>query len=547
MNFISLLSEKTRSHPDKIAFAFRQNNSKYYDQISFKELDHKSNRAAIYLKNNGFKRGMKTLVMVRPSIDFIILIYGMFKVGIIPLFPPNLDLKQRSERKKLRSILGRAKIEGVIGSRKILSLTFLLRLRSLSQKILSLNGIKTYYSNSDNNSEYIIDSDIDWLDKPVFVKYTTGSTGPSKGVIYNHAMLHSHIKILESEGINSDDIFFGRSGTLIVHPLIGMTSILHTNKPKQTTGGEIVEAINRWSISACFLSPPSAINLSNYLESIDTKGIDQPKIPSLERLYVGGESVSSEVVRNIEFHLSSNRPKDGGFHLVYGATEGFPLCQNQTNNIIQTYSETKLGKGICLGKAVGGVRIRILTFRNLLGDFDNSTAEDVSSNSIGEISVRGPVVYTRLVADDEKAFGGPLTWALDQNDGSIWHRTGDLGYTDNENRIWLVGRKKHCVKLSNDITLYPKQVEPILDSMFGIRTALVNGPNNMQGSIIVENHGQNWNLLHKKLVQSIPTLCKLLGKNIDFSFSLYEGEFPVDSGHEAKIRREELSHWLCDK
>ena len=103
------------------------------------------------------------------------------------------------------------------------------------------------------------------------------------------------------------------------------------------------------------------------------------------------------------------------------------------------------------------------------------------------------------------------------------------------------------MKLSNDIILYPKQVEPILDSMFGIRTALVNGPNNIQGSIIVENHGQNWNLLHKKLVQSIPTLCKLLGKNIDFSFSLYEGEFPVDSGHEAKIRREELSHWLCDK
>ena len=239
MNFISLLSEKTRSHPDKIAFAFRQNNSNYYDQISFKELDHKSNRAAIYLKNNGFKRGMKTLVLVRPSIDFIILIYGMFKVGIIPLFPPNLDLKKRSERKQLRSILGRAKIEGVIGSRKILSLSFLLRFRSLSQKILSLNGIKTYYSNSDNNSEYIIDSDIDWLDKPVFVKYTTGSTGPSKGVIYNHAMLHSHIKILESEGINSDDIFFGRSGTLIVHPLIGMTSILHTNTPKLTTGGAV--------------------------------------------------------------------------------------------------------------------------------------------------------------------------------------------------------------------------------------------------------------------------------------------------------------------
>ena len=47
---------------------------------------------------------------------------------------------------------------------------------------------------------------------------------------------------LKSEGINSEDIFFGRSGTLIVHPLIGLTSILHTNKPKQTTGQEIVDA-----------------------------------------------------------------------------------------------------------------------------------------------------------------------------------------------------------------------------------------------------------------------------------------------------------------
>lgn len=542
MNILSLLSERAKSHPDKIAFAFRLKNSNMYDEISFKELDLRSSRAAIYLENNGFKRGMKTLVMVRPSIDFIILIYGMFKLGVIPLFPPNLDIKSRNGRKQLRLIISRAKINALIGSRKILFISWLLRLRVFSQKILSLNQIKSYYSNSNNKSEYFIDSNINWLEEPVFVKYTTGSTGPAKGVIYNHAMLNSHIKILESEGINSNDIFFGRAGTLIVHPLIGMTSILHTNKPKQTTGEEIVRAINRWSISACFLSPPSAINLSNYLE-----GINEPKISTLERLYVGGESVSSKVVRNIEPHLSPNRPKDGGFHLVYGATEGFPLCQNQAKHIFQTEFETKSGKGICLGIPVKGVRIRILTFKEPLGDFDNSSAVDVSGDSIGEISVCGSVVYTRLVGDDEELFGGPLTWALDKNDGSIWHRTGDLGYTDHENRIWLVGRKKHRVELSNGITLYPKQIEPVLDSMFGIRTALVNGPNNIQASIIVEDNGMNWNILQGKLIQSIPILCELLGDNIDFSFTLYSDTFPVDSGHEAKIRREALSHWLCDK
>ena len=63
MNILSLLSERAKSHPNKIAFAFRLKNSNMYNEISFKELDQRSSRAAIHLENNGFKRGMKTLVM----------------------------------------------------------------------------------------------------------------------------------------------------------------------------------------------------------------------------------------------------------------------------------------------------------------------------------------------------------------------------------------------------------------------------------------------------------------------------------------------------
>ena len=550
MNILSLLAGKSEKHPNKIAFAFHQNKTNEYDEISFSELESKSSRVAIFLSNNGFTRGMKTLVLVRPSIEFIILVYGMFKLGVVPIFPHNLNLKSPNGRKQFRSILERANIDALIGSRKILLISYLLRIRSFSNKIISMDKIRSYYLDSKNNSKYIIDSDVDWSNNSVFVKYTTGSTGPSKGVIYNHNMLHSHIKLLKSEGINSEDIFFGRSGTLIVHPLIGLTSVIHTNRPIETTGEEIVEAVNRWSATACFLSPPSAINLSNYLELLNSEGFIKRAFPTLERLYVGGETVSSEVVKTIEPHLSSDRPIKGGYHLVYGATEGFPLCQNQAINILKSDSKTKSGNGICLGKAVSGVKIRILTFRHPLEEFDNSLAVDVTGkgiNSIGEISVSGPVVYTRLIAGDEKAFGGPLTWARDTNDRTTWHRTGDLGYIDAEDRIWLVGRKKHRVELSNGVTLYPKQIEPILDSMFDIRTALVNGPNNSQAFIIVENSNQNWEILVDKLKHSIPTLCKFLKNNIDFSFVQFGEAFPVDSGHQAKIRREVLSDWLRNK
>ena len=293
MNILSLLAEKSEKHPNKIAFAFHQNKTNEYDEISFSELDSKSSRVAIFLSNNGFTRGMKTLVLVRPSIEFIILIYGMFKLGVVPIFPPNLNLKSPNGRKQFRSILERANIDALIGSRKILLISYLLRIRSFSNKIISMDKIRSYYLDSKNNSKYIIDSDVDWSNNSVFVKYTTGSTGPSKGVIYNHNMLHSHIKLLKSEGINSEDIFFGRSGTLIVHPLIGLTSVIHTNRPIETTGEEIVEAVNRWSATACFLSPPSAINLSNYLELLNSEGFIKRAFPTLERLYVGGETVSS--------------------------------------------------------------------------------------------------------------------------------------------------------------------------------------------------------------------------------------------------------------
>ena len=547
MNILSLLSKMTKSFPNKIAFSFRQDYSNHYDEISFKELDQKSSIVAHYLKNNGFERGTKTLVLVRPSIDFIILIYGMIKIGVIPLFLSNFNISDSNGRKQLRLIIKRANINALIASRKILFISLFLRLRGTSERILSMNDIKNYYSNSENYSDYTIDSEINWLEEPAFVKYTTGSTGPSKGVIYNHAMLHSHIDLLKSQGLNKDDIFFGRSGTLIVHPLIGIQSIIHTSKPKLTKGRDIVEAINNWSVTACFLSPPSAINLSNYLKKMNSGDSGNKAMPTLERLYVGGETVSPEIIRVIEPHLSQNSSKDGGFHLVYGATEGFPLCQIQANQIFQTEEETKSGNGICLGNAVGGVKIRILEFKNSL---DNSIALDVEGkgiSEIGEISVSGPVVYSKLISDDEKEFGGFLTWASDKNDGSVWHRTGDLGYIDDLNRVWLVGRKKHRVELSNGITLYPKQIEPILDSMFGIRTALVNGPDNNHAYIIIEDGGEDWNILSNKLNQSISILCKLLKSDIDFTFTLYGKEFPVDSGHQAKIRREELSHWLSKK
>ena len=547
-NILDKLSSTSDAFPDKIAFAFiRKGNKKKTDSISFRELDQKSDRAARYLSNRGFKDGLVTLVLARPSTEFVVLMYAMLKTGAVPLLLPSIKIRKRSGRAKLRKILNRARPEGVIGSGALLAIRRILRLGPRKLRTINVRNLKKFYSNSNNGSGFTSKKEIDWTDVPAFVRYTTGSTGPPKGVIYSHGMLHSLLRTLESEGITSDDVFFGRSGTLIIHPLIGISSVSIMAKPRHIRGQEIVETVSTWGATAAFLSPPSAIHLANYLESHAESHNQSPAmLESLTRIYVGGETISAGFVSTIESHLSEERSPRGGFRLVYGATEGFPLCQAHASTIIETHPKTESGMGFCLGEPVEGIMIRILSFEDYNEQFDPSIASEVSGygpGSIGEISAMGPAVYSSLIGQDEIEFGGPKTTAHDSLDGTNWHRTGDLGYLDQHGRVWIVGRKAHRVKSKNGYTLYTKQIEEIFNHSLGIRTALVEGPDNHWPVILVEKDNTPWNEMKKRLKEEAKRACGLLGYDGELTFLQYGGVFPVDSGHEAKIEREKLSNW----
>ena len=547
-NILDKLSSTSDAFPDKIAFAFiRKGNKKKTDSISFRELDQKSDRAARYLSNRGFKDGLVTLVLARPSTEFVVLMYAMLKTGAVPLLLPSIKIRKRSGRAKLRKILNRARPEGVIGSGALLAIRRILRLGPRKLRTINVRNLKKFYSNSNNGSGFTSKKEIDWTDVPAFVRYTTGSTGPPKGVIYSHGMLHSLLRTLESEGITSDDVFFGRSGTLIIHPLIGISSVSIMAKPRHIRGQEIVETVSTWGATAAFLSPPSAIHLANYLESHAESHNQSPAmLESLTRIYVGGETISAGFVSTIESHLSEERSPRGGFRLVYGATEGFPLCQAHASTIIETHPKTESGMGFCLGEPVEGIMIRILSFEDYNEQFDPSIASEVSGygpGSIGEISAMGPAVYSSLIGQDEIEFGGPKTTAHDSLDGTNWHRTGDLGYLDQHGRVWIVGRKAHRVRSKNGYTLHTKQIEEIFNHSLGIRTALVEGPDNHWPVILVEKDNAPWNEMKKRLKEEAKRACGLLGYDGELTFLQYGGVFPVDSGHEAKIEREKLSNW----
>lgn len=92
-----------------------------------------------------------------------------------------------------------------------------------------------------------------------------------------------------------------------------------------------------------------------------------------------------------------------------------------------------------------GVTVEHMEARIAKADPDDET---------GEIEVRGPAVMLGYYKNPE------ATKAVFTEDG--WFRTGDIGYIDDENYIFITGRKKNIILLSNGKNVFPEELEEYL-------------------------------------------------------------------------------------
>jgi acyl-CoA synthetase (AMP-forming)/AMP-acid ligase II len=378
------------------------------------------------------------------------------------------------------------------------------------------------------------------LDDTAAVLFTTGSTGPAKGVIYTHGTFGAQIEILRREyGIGPGDVdlpcfpLFGLFSTAL-----GATAVIpdmDPSRPAFVAPHAIVDPIVDHAVTYSFGSPTLWARVSAHCVQHGVTFL------TLRRVIMAGAPVPGDVHENLLRHVL---PPGAQTYTPYGATESLPVANFTGEEMLaETDAQTRAGAGMCVGRPLPEVRVRIIRIEDRAIETIDECA-DVQPGEIGEIIVCGSVV-TRSY--DHLPEATRLAKIADGD--SVWHRMGDVGYVDREGRIWFCGRKSHRV-ITLDRTLYTVCCEAIFNEIFDVaRSALVGiGPDrrNQTPVIVIEPRPDRFPRSARAREAFRETVLTVAGQSeltAGIRHVLFHRAFPVDIRHNAKIRREILAAW----
>jgi len=258
----------------------------------------------------------------------------------------------------------------------------------------------------------------------------------------------------------------------------------------------------------------------------------------LQQVLMAGAPIGGDLVARMQAIL----PPGAMIHTPYGATESLPVASIEGKEITeQTWPLSRQGRGICVGRSLPGLEIRVIACADVpIPVWDEALC--LPTGVIGEIIVRGDVV-TRAYEGNE-----PENRLAKIKDGdSFWHRMGDLGYLDEQGRLWFCGRRAHRVQTRGG-TLFTICCEAIVNEHPDVaRSALVGiaDPENSQWQqpVMIIEPVNNREIMKEQLLAEVQALAAASSVTSVIRVFLIHPDFPVDIRHNAKIFREQLAVW----
>ncbi len=514
MNIIRLLEREVKENPEKVALIHKG------EKLTYLELKQRSAAAAKFFSSHGLSSGHNALLFIPLSIELYVIFLGLIKNGItVVLIDPSAG-KNHIEH-AIQSICP----DAFIATPKAHLLRFIPAVRKIPKKFSTniwLPGSKLIrYSIDERQQQYDIETA---PDHPALITFTSGSTGIPKGISRSHQFLiNQHQAIDNSLPSDENDIELNTLPVFILSNLAcGITTVIpdiDIKNPADVDAGLIAAQIRQDGVNRLLASPAFCQNLADHLQA------KNERIDSIRKIFTGGGPVFPNLLQQLSLCFPSAE-----IVAVYGSTEAEPIAHVSYINITEShFGRMQQGGGLLTGEPVPEVSLEIIPDMagTPIGPFTEEAFSNMalSSMACGEIVVAGDHVQKAYISGDS----GNTKFEVG---GTVWHRTGDAGYMDQDGKLWLQGRCSAKIEKDGVIT-YP----------FGVEAAAMSFPGVIKAAF-VEVNGTSVLAVETQVADQQP-LCDRIKANLKKVDSIrIVKSIPVDRRHNSKILYRELEKLL---
>jgi acyl-CoA synthetase (AMP-forming)/AMP-acid ligase II/alpha-beta hydrolase superfamily lysophospholipase len=343
------------------------------------------------------------------------------------------------------------------------------------------------------------------------VVFTSGSTGPAKGVRYRHAQVARTCELLRAHySLDVSDVLVAAFAPwAILGPALGLASVIpdmDVTEPASLRADALAAAVRTARGTVLWASPAA---LTNVVRTAHQGGpIDD--LRTLRLVLCAGAPVPPGLLEQVAALVP-----DAEVRTPYGMTEVLPATDVAAPEIVAA----GVRDGVLVGTPLPGVRARV---------------EPLAGGHLGEI----------LLAAPHMRDGYDGLWGITAESPPGWHRTGDVGWLDGDGRLWLSGRRSHVIETPLG-PVAPVGIEQQVQRLSWVRwcAAVGVGPSGTQSVvvIVIPSEGRGVWAGYERSAEVRAAVRDSLG--LDVAAVLQRSEFPVDVRHQAKIDRAVLAQW----
>ncbi len=448
-NFSDLIEYSSRKYSKK---TFLLSANKNYKNLTFNELKKFKENFQVFLDNHKIKEKDRILVVMHNS-NLLTLLF----LSIISNFRIFVPLNPTTAVEEIKYILAQTKPKIIIG------------FDIYKKKLLSLNIKKKFFIKDEQKFiNYILNIKSSNCKKKKIkgnfiaqILFTSGSTGKPKGVVLTHYSILSNL-----DGIKK------RLGIKIRKPkFLAVTPLFHNNGQFIPTllplvlGGTSTpipsdtSILNFWEVSSKNQINYSSVMAThiNYFVKIDKKR----KHGYLKTLFCGGAKLDEDTRKRFEKKFKIK------IACNYGLTETSSIVASEGNG-----GEHRREKSV--GKSLHNNQIKIY--------------KKSRRDKYGEILVKGDNLfqnYLNRIGLTRSKFSGK------------WFKTGDLGFIDNKNFLYIKERKDNMINVSGE-NIYPSDIENYIAKYSKIKLGIVSSiPDEItQNKLVLVYEGKKFSELH---------------------------------------------------